>query len=152
MARYQCCSCELVETLNFEPDACSSCGRGRMVDLDAAELEAKRAAEIAAQNDRFRKDGPTDAIRGRVMFTPGVLAFDVAAIMAAVRAFDTFTEENDPWGQHDFGTFEIRHGGETVKLYWKIDLYEPEYHYGSDEPHDPAVTCRVLTVLLPSEY
>ena len=52
-------------------------------------------------------------------------------------------------GPHtDFGTVTVQ--GE--KLYWKIDYYDADREYGSDDPSDPAKTHRVLTILFPSEY
>ena len=69
------------------------------------------------------------------------------AILAA--AFDTnFSEDNDPWGIRDFGTVTVQ--GE--KLYWKIDCYDANREFGSDDPSDSALTHRVLTILFPSEY
>ena len=40
--------------------------------------------------------------------------------------------------------------GTTV--WFKIDLYDTDYQFGSPEPSDPQQTRRVLTLLLPSEY
>ena len=156
MPRYECCSCDLIETLTFQPDACSSCGNAYMTDLDAVAAEEKRAAVIASQNDRFRKSFPDAApLAGRVVLTPGVVAFGEAVvrrILEAIRAFDTFTEDNDPYGYHDFGMVEVDPGTGNLRLYWKIDLYDCDYQFGSERPDDPARTARVLTILLPSEY
>ena len=63
-------------------------------------------------------------------------------------AFDRFTEDNDPHGEHDFGSF--KHRGQTI--YWKIDYYDLLLKYGSDDPSDPTCTRRVLTILLAEEY
>jgi len=57
-------------------------------------------------------------------------------------------ELNDPWGEHDFGSFE--HNGNTI--FWKIDCYDREMKHGSPNPADATVTQRVLTVLLAEEY
>ena len=59
-----------------------------------------------------------------------------------------FTSDNDPLGQHDFGMFD--HAG--VTYFWKIDYHDLECVYGSDNPADPAVTTRVLTVMRADEY
>ncbi|MGB3245607.1 MAG: DUF3768 domain-containing protein, partial [Sulfitobacter sp.] len=55
---------------------------------------------------------------------------------------------NDPYGDHTFGAFET--AGE--KLFWKIDLYDTTYHYGSEDPANPKATRRALTIMLRSEY
>lgn len=112
-----------------------------------------KTATTARQNDAFRAGMVVGGcpFPGTVVVTSGVSDrgrdFVTNAIMAA--AFDTaFSEDNDPWGTHDFGTVTVQ--GE--KLYWKIDYFDAAREYGSDDPSDPAKTHRVLTILFPSEY
>ena len=69
-------------------------------------------------------------------------------VIQIVQAFETFTEENDPYGTHEFGSFEFQ--GTTC--IWKIDLYDTDLQYGSPDPTDLSQTRRVLTILLASEY
>ena len=120
-------------------------------DLDP---EAIKAAIIAKQNDQFRAAlilGIPPTVPGQVLITPGIMAHGlefVALLQMAVAGFDTFTEDNDPYGDHTFGIVEVC----KIKAYWKIDLYDEDYHYGSEEPENPEKTRRVLTLLLPSEY
>jgi len=66
----------------------------------------------------------------------------------AVRAFDAFTGDNDPHGEHDFGAFDLC----EERLFWKIDYYDQDLRFGSPDPTDPAVTRRVLTIMLASDY
>lgn len=66
----------------------------------------------------------------------------------AVSSFDNFTPDNDPYGEHDFGSVNVA----GQHLFWKIDYYDPSLCYGSEDPADLAVTRRVLTVMLASEY
>jgi hypothetical protein len=61
---------------------------------------------------------------------------------------DSFTEDNDPHGEHDFGAFEH----EGARIFWKIDYYAPDMEHGSENPADPKQTVRVLTIMLASEY
>jgi hypothetical protein len=103
---------------------------------------------VRALNDAFRAAGPS---AGDWMLTPGVLALGVDAIpevVEAVRCFDRFTEKNDPYTEHDFGAVEIL--GE--KIFWKIDYYDITLTYGSENPADSAVTRRVMTIMLASDY
>jgi hypothetical protein len=61
------------------------------------------AAKIAGLNDLLRKG----AIGGTVYCTQGVRAAGAAFVadaIRAVRAFSDFTPENDPYGEHDFGS------------------------------------------------
>ena len=70
------------------------------------------------------------------------------AIREKVELYDDFTPDNDPYGEHDFGSFE--HAGETI--FWKIDYYDRTLTKGSEDPSDPQQTVRVLTIMLASEY
>ena len=108
---------------------------------------------VADQNDRYRREMLKDekSIPGRTVTTPGVVAQGpdfVLAAMLAVASYDGFTEPNDPHGERDFGAFDIV--GE--KLFWKIDLFDAEYRYGTVERGNLACTMRVLTIMLRSEY
>jgi len=105
------------------------------------------AERIRALNDAFRHT----FVGGMVMITAGVEAMPVEqrrSLLAKVRAFDVFTDDNDPHGEHDFGA--IDEGG--VRCFWKIDLYDRATEMGSPDPADPAVTTRVLTVMRADEY
>ncbi len=97
-----------------------------------------------------------DALRctfcgGRVLVTAGVAALeddDKAVVLGLVRGFSTFTPDNDPRGEHDFGAFQV--GCEN--FFWKIDCYDRAMEFGSEDPSDPAQTTRVLTIMLADEY
>jgi len=107
-------------------------------------IQANRVQQL---NDVFR----TTFTGGQVMLSAGVNALhdeDKVAILVAVKTFDAFTPDNDPYGEHDFGM--IRHGG--LKVFWKIDCYDLNLHYGSEDPSDPTQTSRVMTILLAEEY
>lgn len=85
----------------------------------------------------------------RVMITRVVQALNnLDDILNAVREFDTFNADNDPYGEHDFGKIEI--GGEAI--FWKFDYYDLKYIYASPDAADETVTARVLTIMLASEY
>lgn len=109
--------------------------------------EQERVAKIRELNDQFRRTG----IGGRFVMTGGVRALGQAAlaqILQEVAGYDEFTEDNDPYGEHDFGT--VRAG--SVKLFWKIDYYDRSLEGGSEDPANPAVTTRVLTLMRAEEY
>ena len=50
--------------------------------------------------------------------------------------------------ERDFGAFEY---GNT-KFFWKIDYYDNDLKYHSEDKSDPDKTTRVLTVMKASEY
>jgi hypothetical protein len=108
-------------------------------------VSAERIREL---NDRFRWSRFQD---GQVAITPGVNALPrrvkAAALLKVVR-FSEFTPDNDPHGEHDFGSFEV----DGHKLFWKIDTYDAAMEFGSEDPADPLKTTRVLTIMLASEY
>ena len=85
------------------------------------------------------------------MITAGVQAQGpefVARAIAAVARFDAFDADNDPYHEHDFGALVV----EGEKLFFKIDAYDTTLTAGSPNAADPAVTTRVMTVMLASEY
>lgn len=96
---------------------------------------------IAELNDAFRRSVRNTTITSGVWALP-----DMNELLAAVRAFKSFTEDNDPYGEHDFGVIDW-HG---TTIYWKIDYYDQMLQCW----HDPLSSdCyRVLTVMLSDEY
>ena len=105
------------------------------------------AERIRALNDELRRNG----IGGKIYMTRGIIdkgADFMAKASAAVRDFDAFTGDNDPWQEHDFASLEV--DGETVMF--KIDYYDVNMEYGSPDPSDPAVTERVMTIMLAGDY
>jgi hypothetical protein len=105
------------------------------------------AEKIRELNDQLRVCG----VGGQIVMTATVQARGIEFVMAALqkmRAFDAFTEDNDPHREHDFGSLEVL--GE--ELFWKIDYYDRELEYGSEDPADPARTTRVLILMLASDY
>ena len=112
------------------------------------DIESKdRLARIRDLNDAFRRTFSG----GRVMITCGVAELPdlvKAKVLQLVATFDQFTEDNDPHGEHDFGSFEL--GNRT--FFWKIDYHDERCELGSEDPTDPKRTTRVLTLMLASEY
>jgi hypothetical protein len=62
--------------------------------------------------------------------------------------FDAFTEGDDPYGEHDFGAFDL----DGTRYFWKIDYYDHDLEHGSDDPSDPEKTRRVLTIMRADKY
>lgn len=109
-----------------------------------------RIQRIAALNDILR----TTFIPafGRVVMTSGVNALGDAGVsetVEAVQKFSTFTKDNDPHGEHDLGRVVL---GDGTKVFWKIDYFDKAMVFGSENPADPSITQRVLTIMLAEEY
>ena len=100
---------------------------------------------LAALNDQARStlSGCT------VYFTRGVLNLGYDdRLLEKLKSYSDFTPENDPYGEHDFGAFDL----DDVRIWWKIDYYDVQMKHASPDPTDPGCTTRVLTVLLPEEW
>jgi hypothetical protein len=110
-------------------------------------IDRNAAARIRVLNDNFR----SSFVGGRVLTTSSVaeLPLDLKArLILAVQSFDTFTHDNDPHGEHDFGAVELH----DERYFWKIDYYGPDGCSGSVDPADPHQTTRVLTIMRADEY
>ena len=103
--------------------------------------------DIKILNDAFRHS----LQGGRVMLTYGIKTKthdEIAEILEKVRSFDNFTTANDPYGEHDFGSFDYK----GQKIFFKIDYYDNNLQYLSEDPTDVSKTIRVIIILLAEEY
>ena len=104
-------------------------------------VEAMKVMDVASKNDAFRRSGV------EVTMTVGAQNLpDPEGLLAAVRDDNSFTENNDPYGEHDFGRLDW-HGS---KVYWKIDYYDRELRAWADPASKDCQ--RILTVMLAEEY
>ena len=109
-------------------------------------IKPDATARIRHLNDILRTTGQG----GTAMLTSGVNALppaDRQAVVTAVRGFADFTPDNDPYGEHDCATVQVGEQG----IIWKIDYYDVNLEFGSPDPADDTVTCRVLTIMIPSD-
>ena len=103
--------------------------------------------QIRALNDELRKY----PIGGGAVITLGIAARGrevVERIVQTVAVFDDFCHANDPYEEHDFGSFEA----EGEKIFFKIDYFDRTLTHHSPDPADPTVTERVITIMLADEY
>lgn len=108
---------------------------------------SSRTAKIRALNDQLRKTGEG----GMVVMTPGIQSLEPARLAKCVnelKTFDWFSDTNDPWHEHDFGSFEC----EGHIMFFKIDYYDLDLTHHSPDASDETVTKRVPTLMLASEY
>jgi hypothetical protein len=110
-------------------------------------MTESQIARVRMFNDQLRRAG----VGGQVLITRGVQALGpdrLATVVQAIRVFDDFNADNDPYGEHDFAVLRV----EGVEVIFKIDYYDLNMDSMSPDPSDPAVTRRVMTILLPVEY
>ena len=106
-----------------------------------------KTSRIRALNDELRHT----FTGGMAVMTPGIAALGqeaVERIVKTIAVFDDFCHANDPHEEHDFGSFEA----DGHKIFFKIDYYDQSLTYHSPDPSDPAVTRRVITIMLAEEY
>jgi Protein of unknown function (DUF3768) len=121
--------------------ACDSHQDSRRITVDP------RTQRIRALNDQLRQNLAT----GVAVMTPGVAALGeeaTARIIKTIAVFDDFCHANDPHEEHDFGSFKAE--GHTI--FFKSDYFDRSLNYHSPDPTDPAVTVRVISVMLADEY
>jgi Protein of unknown function (DUF3768) len=102
---------------------------------------------IRTLNDELRRNLPNC----HAVITNGVAALGpeaVARIVKTIAVYDDFCHTNDPYGEHDFGSFEV----DGATILFKIDYYDKALIYHSPDPSDPSVTERVITIMLAEEY
>lgn len=110
--------------------------------------------QIARLNDRCRQGLDPNA---RIVVTRTCLARlagDGAAIrevvaqaelLAAVRRY-SFKPGDGP--ERDFGAFDLQ----GQRILFKIDYFDIDLEFGSEDPADASITQRVLTIMLAEDY
>lgn len=130
----------------FDDVQCDTCGVGIAIEWKVD--KDFRTRRIQRLNDAMRRG---DVHQGTIVLTPGIQALgkaDVVEVMAKVEAYSAFTEDNDPYGEHDYGAFDHN----SARIFWKIDYFDLELKWHSPDAANPNVTRRVLTVMLAHEY
>lgn len=95
-------------------------------------------------NDALRQRIPNVAPPNVLVITRGIADLGpeaVRGILRQVKEFNDFSEDNDPWQEHDFGSFSYQSEEPEKKIFWKIDDYAGQEGYNL-----------VLTVMLAEEY
>ena len=106
-----------------------------------------KTAKIRELNDKLRKR----FTGGRILTTIGIRSKpveDVSRILYKVQHFSDFNKNNDVYGERDFGKFAFK----DDVIIWKIDYYDKNYEFLSDNPADPTITNRVLTIMTADEF
>ena len=132
--------------------------------MTALAAAREQTARIARLNDLARQ---AMGVACTAVATPGFRSLpeaDRSRVRELIETFDAFTEDNDPHGERDFGTIyqlgdgrwtterpRVRHD-ERERVFWKLDYYDRDLRFASEDAADPARTRRVLTIMLSDEY
>lgn len=108
---------------------------------------SERTDRIRQLNDQLRTLKLTGVIRyaGQLAEENDELR---TKVLLAVSTFAGFNDGDDPYGEHDFGAVTV----DGQKFYFKIDYYDANCEYGSEDPADPAVTTRVMSIFYAEDY
>ncbi len=109
--------------------------------------DAVRCERIRQLNDTARR-----SLSGTIVCVTAAVAGLGAevntVVLKRVRCYSDFGSNNDPYGEHDMGFFEV--AGEA--FFFKFDYYDLTMRAGSEDPSDASKTKRVLTIGLASDY
>ena len=133
--------------------------------MSAAHAAAReQTARIARLNDLARR---AMGVACTAIATVGFRSLpdaDQSRVRELIETYDAFDEDNDPHGERDFGcVYQLGDGQWTTerprlrddegeRVFWKLDYYDRDLRFGSEDAANPAITRRVLTIMLADEY
>ena len=133
--------------------------------MSAAVASAReQTARIARLNDLARKAMGVACTAVATVGFRSLPEADQSCVRELIETFDAFDEDNDPHGERDFGTiYQLGDGhwtterprsqeDERERVFWKLDYYDRQMEFASDDAANPAITRRVLTIMLSDEY
>jgi Protein of unknown function (DUF3768) len=124
----------------------------------------EQAARIARLNDQARQAMGVACTAVATVGFRSLPEADQSRVRELIETFDAFDEDNDPHGERDFGTiYQLADGrwtterprvpeDERERVLWKLDYYDFQMEFASDDAANPAITRRVLTIMLSDEY
>ena len=132
--------------------------------MSAVATAREQTARIARLNDLARSAMGVACTALATVGFRSLSTSDQSRVRELVETFDAFDEDNDPHGERDFGAiYQLGDGrwtterprlldDERERVFWKLDYYDRDLRFGSEDAANPAVTRRVLTIMLADEY
>jgi len=133
--------------------------------MSAAHVIAReQTARIARLNDLARRAMGVACTAVATVGFRSLPEADQSQVRELIETYDAFDEDNDPHGERDFGTiYQLGDGrwtterprlsdNERERVFWKFDYYDRDLQFGSEDAANPAITRRVLTIMLADEY
>ena len=127
-------------------------------------IAREQTARIARLNDLARKAMGVACTAVATVGFRSLPEADQLQVRELIETYDAFDEDNDPHGERDFGTvYQLGDGSWTTerprvrddereRVFWKFDYYDRDLRFGSEDAANPAITRRVLTIMLADEY
>ena len=124
----------------------------------------EQTARIARLNDLARRAMGVACTAVATVGFRSLPEADQSSVRELIETYDAFDEDNDPHGEREFGcVYQLGDGrwtterprecdDERERVFWKLDYYDRDLRFGSDDAANPAVTRRVLTIMLADEY
>ena len=133
--------------------------------MSAAHVIAReQTARIARLNDLARKAMGVACTAVATVGFRSLPEADQSCVRELIETYDAFDEDGDPHGERDFGAiYQLACGrwtterpklrdDERERVFWKLDYYDRDLRFGSEDPANSAITRRVLTIMLADEY
>ena len=126
--------------------------------------EREQTARIARLNDLARKAMGVACTAVATVGFRSLPEADQSQVREFIETYDAFDEDSDPHGERDFGTiYQLGDGrwtterprlgaDERERVFWKLDYFDRQMEFASDDAANPAITRRVLTIMLSDEY
>ena len=133
--------------------------------MSAAHAAAReQTARIARLNDLARRAMGVACTAVATVGFRSLPEADQSSVRELIEIYDAFDEDNDPHGERDFGcVYQLGDGrwtterprlrdDERERVFWKLDYYDRQMRFASEDAANPAITRRVLTIMLADEY
>jgi Protein of unknown function (DUF3768) len=132
--------------------------------MSALVTAREQTARIARLNELARSAMGVACTAVATVGFRSLSASDQSRVRELIETYDAFGEDNDPHGERDFGTiYQLGDGrwtterprvrdDERERVLWKLDYYDRDLRFGSEDAANPAITRRVLTIMLADEY
>ena len=132
--------------------------------MSALTIAREQTARIARLNDLARSAMGVACTAVATVGFRSLPEADQSQVRELIETFDAFDEDNDPHGERDFGcVYQLADGrwttdrprvrdDERERVFWKLDYYDRDLQFGSEDAANPAITRRVLTIMLADEY
>ena len=132
--------------------------------MSALTVAQEQTARIARLNDMARRAMGVACTAVATVGFRSLPASDQSCVRELIETFDAFDEDNDPHSERDFGAvYQLTDGrwtterprlrdDERERVFWKLDYYDRAMRFASVDAANPAITRRVLTIMLADGY